>query len=84
MRTTITISDEVYREAKARAAMTSQSVSQLIEDAVRMSLRAAPPTTEPPELPTFGGSGTLPGVDLADHKSLREVMDADATLDALR
>jgi len=38
MRTTINISEAVYRDAKARAAQTSQTVSQVIEDAVRAGI----------------------------------------------
>jgi hypothetical protein len=76
MRTTINISEQVYREAKARAATTSQTVSQVIEDAVREALRARPASTKPSgPLPVFGGSGVLPGVDLADASALLDEME---------
>ena len=85
MRTTIRIDDDLYRRAKASAARSGRTVGQLIEDAVRVALR---PTLraddEVPDLPVFGGSGTLPGVDLADPRALIEVMDEGRPVDALR
>ncbi|WP_208028182.1 ribbon-helix-helix protein, CopG family [Rhabdothermincola sediminis] len=85
MRTTIRIDDDLYRRAKADAARRGQTVGELIEDALRLALRRPGGTTrEIPELPTFGGSGTMPGVDLADSRSLRDLMDADRDFDALR
>ena len=85
MRTTINISEQLYREAKARAATTSQTVSEVIEDAVREALR--PKVSDPVSvaaLPVFGGSGVLPGIDLADRGALLDQMDDGAGLDALR
>jgi hypothetical protein len=65
--------------------MTSQTVSQVIEDAVREALRHTPQNEEPIEpLPVFGGSGVLPGVDLADRAALLDVMDDGTAVDALR
>jgi len=85
VRTTIRIDDDLYRRAKASAARRGLTVGQLIEDAVRMALRprAAAPA-EVPDLPVFGGSGTMPGVDLADPRALRDVMDEDSGAGALR
>lgn len=85
MRTTITIDDELYRRAKARAARTGQTVSQVIEDAVREALRphgrgAAPLRA----LPVFRGGGLRPGVDLTDNAALRDVMDEGTPPRALR
>jgi hypothetical protein len=85
MRTTIRIDDDLYRRAKATAARRGQSVGELIEDAVRTALRPARPgSTELPGLPVFGGSGVMPGVDLADARALSAVMDEDVGVDALR
>ena len=39
MRTTITIDESLYRRAKARAAQTGRTVSEVIGDAVREALR---------------------------------------------
>lgn len=85
MRTTITISEDLYREAKATAAASARTVSQVIEDAVRAALRTADtPETAATPLPVFGGSGVLPGIDLSDPRSLHDAMDDDRDLDALR
>ncbi|MBS1839193.1 MAG: hypothetical protein JST64_15990 [Actinobacteria bacterium] len=85
MRTTINISEKLYREAKARAATTSQTVSAVIEDALREALRPKPANERPiAALPVFGGSGVLAGVDLADRTALLDEMDQGSELDALR
>ncbi len=85
MRTTIRIDDELYRRVKARAAVEGRSVGELITDAVRIAMAdPGPGESELPPLPTYGGSGTLPGVDLSDTAALREVMDEDEDVDALR
>ena len=85
MRTTIRIDDDLYRRAKASAARGGQTVGELIEEAVRLALR---PRRESdmlvPDLPVHGGSGTLPGVDIGDGRALRDLMDEDAGVDALR
>ncbi len=85
MRTTINISEQVYRAAKALAATTSQTVSKVIEDAVREALR--PKQLDQQEvgvLPVFGGSGVLPGVDLTNRASLLDEMDVEEPVHALR
>lgn len=85
MRTTINISEHLYRAAKARAAETSQTVSEVIEDAIRESLREKPEAKAPlAPLPVFGGSGVLPGIDLSDATALREAMDRGEPIDSLR
>lgn len=85
MRTTIRIDDELYRRVKARAAEEGRSVGELITDAVRAALAGpAPAEVDLPPLPTYEGSETLPGVDLASAAALREVMDDDEHVDALR
>lgn len=85
MRTTIRLDDELYRAVKTRAAATGQTMASIIEDAIRMALsdRAAVPEPLSP-LPVHGGSGTLPGVDLANSADLLEVVERDVPLDALR
>lgn len=84
MRTTIRIDDELYRRAKSRAALGGRTVGDLIEDAVRVALTPRPDASAAEELPTYGGTGTRPGVDLEDNRSLRDSMDADRAPDALR
>jgi len=85
MRTTIRIDDDLYRRAKASAARRGITVGQLIEDAVRMALRPrTAEVTRVPDLPVYGGSGVLPGVDLTDPRRLRDVMDEGVGTRALR
>ena len=85
MRTTINISEKLYTAAKARAAMTSQTVSEVIEDAVREALRPKVQTEDSRDrLPVFGGSGVLPGVDLTNPAARVDAMDLGESSDALR
>jgi hypothetical protein len=78
MRTTIRMDDHLLREAKAAAARTDRTLTQLIEDAVRAALaREEASRSEPVDLPTFGGGGTLPGVDLDDPSGLLALMEEE-------
>ncbi len=79
------IDDDLYRRARSRALDTGRTVGEVIEDALRIALGARGADARPlPELPVFGGSGVLPGVDLTSNAALRERMDDDAGVDALR
>lgn len=85
MRTTIKIDEDLYRRAKTRAVHTGRTVSDIIEDAVRESLRPRRRDQAViPSLPRFGGSGVLPGIDIADNVGLRDRMDEGEPLHALR
>ncbi|MEJ7718945.1 MAG: ribbon-helix-helix protein, CopG family [Ilumatobacteraceae bacterium] len=84
MRTTVRIDDALYREAKAQAARSGRSVGQVLEDALRAALRTRASSRHAPPLVVYGGSGVMPGVELADSGRLRELMDEDVPLDALR
>ncbi len=85
VRTTVRIADDLYRRAKARAAESGRTVSDVIEDAIRVALTTPrPEERRVPDLPVFGGSGVLPGVDLTSNTALRDRMDDDAGVDALR
>jgi hypothetical protein len=84
MRTTVTIDDSLYRTVKARAAQAGRTVSAVIEDAIRASLDRGRPGAEPEELPVYGGSGVQPGVDLTSDAALRDRMDENVPLDAVR
>lgn len=81
MRTTVRLDDDLLRQAKAAAARSGQTLTSLIEDALRAALQrglqGATPT--PLRLATFRGTGTLPGVDIDDSSALAEVMDQPAT-----
>jgi hypothetical protein len=85
VRTTIRIDERLYRQVKARAAEQGRTVGQLIEDAVREAVRPRPRSTQAlPPLPVFGGSGTLPGVDLSDNAALLDLMEEGEPVDAMR
>jgi hypothetical protein len=77
MRTTVTMSDELYRSAKAHAALTGQTVGSVIEDALRLLLSTAPPEQPPIDLPVFDAK-VRPGIDLADGSALLDALDEGA------
>ena len=86
VRTTIRIDDALYRQAKTQAARSGRTVSEVIEDAVRKSLgsRSERQHRRRTKLPVSGGSGLMPGVDIADSRALRDLMDEGIGLDELR
>ena len=84
MRTTIRIDDEVYRRVKQAADESDRTIGQVIEDAIQLAFRPTPSDSSPSELPVFGGSGTMPGVDLTSNRSVAEAMEEGVSLDALR
>ncbi|MEW5850611.1 MAG: type II toxin-antitoxin system VapB family antitoxin [Myxococcota bacterium] len=77
MRTTIRIDDKLLAAAKALAAKSHRSLTQVIEDALRelLARRAAQRHAPPCDLPVFTGNGLRPGVDLDDSANLLELMD---------
>lgn len=77
--------EDLYRRAKAAASREGRPVSQLIEDAVRAALQPRRGGSDDVEdLPVFGGSGLLPGVDLDDRRSLLDLMDEGTSIGVLR
>jgi hypothetical protein len=81
MRTTIRLDDHLLREAKAVAAASGRTLTELIEDALREALARRQQGTGRARLVlrSFKGSGLRPGVDLDDSAALHELMDrADA------
>ncbi len=76
MRTTVDLDQRLLVEAKRRAAADRTTLSRLVENALRAALaRREEHTPEPVSLPTFGGEGLLPGVDLDDSRDLADRMD---------
>jgi hypothetical protein len=77
VRTTIRIDDELLRTAKLRAAESHKTLASVIEDALRLALRPHPPGAprRRVSIPTFGGDGLQPGVDLDDTSSLLDLME---------
>jgi hypothetical protein len=77
MRTTIRLDDQLLKEAKQLALHTGQTLTAVIENALRESLARQTTMTrrEPVKLITVSGRGLLPGVDLDDSAALHALMD---------
>lgn len=78
MRTTIDIDDDVLRELRKLAASTNRTLRAVIEDAVRAELMRRdrhPAQSETPEVITFEGRGTRPGVTLNSSADLLDLME---------
>ncbi|ADI14516.1 type II toxin-antitoxin system VapB family antitoxin [Truepera radiovictrix] len=79
MRTTIRLDDELLREAKRLAAETNQTLTAVIEEALRERLarrkgaRDRPPFT--PKVYRGPAKGLQPGVDLDDNAALLDLME---------
>jgi len=77
MRMTVRLPDQLLKAAKRRAVETGRTLTEVIEDALRASLvqEDGSPTFEPLVLPTFGSTGTQPGVSLDDGAALLDLME---------
>jgi hypothetical protein len=77
MRTTIRLDDALLREARAVAAASGRTLTDLIEDALREALarRQASVGRKRLILRTFKGKGLRTGVDLDDSAALLDLMD---------
>lgn len=76
MRTTINLPDDLLAQAKRAALESGQTLTAVIEEALRERLaRRAGRSSPPVRLTTFGGSGTKPGVDLDDSAALLDLME---------
>jgi hypothetical protein len=76
MKTTLIIDDRVLRKAKEEAARRGQTLSQLVESAIRLQLKrlqegARAGRLEP--LPSFDGGGAV--VDVSDRDALYDAME---------
>jgi predicted nucleic acid-binding protein len=80
MRTTLDIDDAIVKNAKKRAAEQGETLTKLIEDALRLYLRHRPRGTKRFRLSLLTKRGRLvPGVNVDDRDSLDEGMEeADA------
>lgn len=84
MRTTVAVDDHLLAAAKRLARERQQTLGQIFEDALRREL-AEEPDLESVEVPVFqGGNGPRPGLDLRSNRAIRELLDQDASLRALR
>jgi Arc/MetJ family transcription regulator len=78
MRTTVNIDDALLEQAKHVAASTHRRLGDVIDDALRVLLAERHQRRdEAIALPTFGGSGLQPGVDLEDKDSLAALLGDD-------
>ena len=75
MRTTLTIADPVYRQAKAEAARRGVTVGAVVEAALRAYLENS--SASAPELPplTRSVAAFRPGIDLDDMSAVWEMVD---------
>lgn len=79
MRTTLNLNDDLAQRAKEAAARERTTLTQLIEEGLRLRLRpaASRPTAGPPRLPVYNGHrGLAPGVDPLSNEALRDAADA--------
>ena len=77
MRTTITIDDQIFLEAKQLAADSHKTFANVVEDALRSSLaRKKSRNKKLISLVTAGEGGLVHGVDLDNSASLNELMES--------
>jgi plasmid stability protein len=86
VRTTVNIDDELLAEAKILAARSHRSLGTVIDDALRAMLSAGDQSDARGRvvLPTDGGSGLQPGVDLEDKDALSQLLGDNARAGAPR
>lgn len=72
MKTTLNIDDTVMARLKREAARTGQTMSELVETALRRLLWARPEADELVPLPVFHSGGAQ--VDVADREALAQAM----------
>lgn len=77
MRTTILLPDELYDAVRQHASQQRRTITSVIEEAVRASLRAHAAAAHQPALSidVIQGRGLQPGVDLDDTSALADLMD---------
>ena len=77
MRTTVRLDDQLLQQVKALALETGTTLTAVIEDSLRQTLerRKDPGRSIPVWIPTFGGNGPRPGVDLDNSAALLDLME---------
>ncbi len=77
MRTTLNFDDRLIRAAKSRAAQDGETLTRLVERALREYLDGPRVPSKPfrLELLIKEGTRTMPGVNLDDRDSLYELME---------
>ena len=78
MRTTVRLDDHLLAEAKALAARTGRTLTQVIEDSLREALSERPhDRTAVTQLPVVHGGRLRQGVNLDSMSDLLDVMESD-------
>lgn len=72
MKTTLSISEATMRAVKREAARRGQTMSELVESALRQALSGAKRAGKLPPLPSFSSGGSR--VDVSDRGALYDVM----------
>jgi len=73
MKTTLNISDATWKELKREAARRGETMSAMVEAALRLFLRQPERQEDRPPLPSFHSGGAL--VDISNRDALYEVME---------
>lgn len=73
IKTTLNIDAGVMKQLKREAARRGQTMSELVETALRLLLRAEKKPQRLPALPAFRSGGAL--VDVADRDALYQAME---------
>ena len=86
MRTTVTIDDHLYEEAKVLAARTRGSVGSVISEALRRFVAESNSVEAEtlPELPRWNGGPVKPGIDINDTSAVLGMLDEGRDIDVLR
>jgi Arc/MetJ family transcription regulator len=74
VRTTVTIDDELLRQAKEAAARQNRRLGDVIDDALRVLLAERPTTASAVRLTRYGRGGLQPGVDLEDKEAMADLL----------
>jgi len=80
MKVTVDVGPYLIEEAKEVAAQSGRSLDEVISDALCAALnrrRALKQSPQKVNLPTFGGGGVLPGVDLSSNAALEEIIESE-------
>ncbi|MGA7304636.1 MAG: hypothetical protein WBW88_07160 [Rhodothermales bacterium] len=74
MKTTLNISDATWKELKRESARRGETMSAMVEAALRLFLRKGEKQHELPPLPSFNSGGAL--VDVANRDALYDAMES--------
>ena len=86
MRTTVTIEDHLYEEAKVLAARSHGTVGSIISEALRRFVAESRHSGAEslPELPRWKGGQVKPGIDINDTSAVLGMLDEGRDIDVLR